>query len=466
MRLSDFTLLAICLGARSIVTATRGSITARDNALNPVVTNNVLEITVHDSLYSTSLPSTGSEHLARRRANSLRKRQAITFAEDDLITYKGASYMANVTIGGQPFALEIDTGSYQTWVATTQFRCWDVHTQRVLGQSTCRLGDLFDPTQPFRSTRQTCESRYDSGEVLDGFLGHGPFGFGGVGRGQRPHFTIDQTIGAMTIGMWYGNGISSGVLGLAYPSAPIVWDHLVQEYQSVLFTLFHTQNISPVFSLALQRSTTSSPTAGHLAFGGIPNVHTDGRWVPTPLVRNAQGTYTLYNILIDGFDITPAPKSPSAGWWKNTKGGRYKNSKQNMIIDSGTSKVILPDRVAKYIAGGFDPPAHYEASVEEYIVPCFASSPRVGIKIAGNSYYISAEDLLERRDNIDGDRWQHECSLMIEPAGNSRLILGATWLKNVLVVFDMSNAVEVRRGGRNGDRDQFGEVRIAGREVY
>jgi hypothetical protein len=89
-----------------------------------------------------------------------------------------------------------------------------------------------------------------------------------------------------------------------------------------------------------------------------------------------------------------------------------------------------------------------------YIINCTATAPRVGVTIAGHTFFISMDDLMNRGAGAVGGpavgAGPGECALAIQRTAGGAAVLGDGWLRNVLVVFDL---------GRN-------KVRIAGREVY
>jgi hypothetical protein len=239
---------------------------------------------------------------------------------------------------------------------------------------------------------------------------------------------------------------------------------------------FQNPSITPIFSLALRRPTTSQPSAGGLlAIGGIPNIQTDNRWVQAPVQPIVQGIYAYYSINIDGFDISPP--SPSSSKSSSTltpkpssSANPYANSQQNVIVDSGTSLNYFPDEIAQYIANQFTPPARYDSDYNTYLVPCTASAPRVGVRIGGQSYFMAADDLLNRGPGSVGGpeagAQDGECVLAVQNAQGGYLVLGDAWMKNVLVVFDVKNATDVGRSGSDKNGDGAGSLRIAGREVY
>ncbi|KAF1918658.1 aspartic peptidase domain-containing protein [Ampelomyces quisqualis] len=412
-------------------------------------------------------PARNHAHLARRRNEALRKRQNLPLAptEEDLTGIGGRIYMTNITVGGQHFALVIDTGSSDTWVATTEFQCVDPNTGGTVATQQCRFGPLYNraSSATYKSINYAFSVDYAGGEFLDGDMGTETFGIGGVSRGQSPYATVTQTIGAVNQGYWAGDGVSSGLMGLAYPALAAGVNSQALNYTSVMYTF-----------LALRRSTIVQPRAGGLlAIGGIPNISTDNRWVQAPVQPVVQGLYAYYSIKIEGFDISPPtpssttttaiPKPPSSA-------NSYGSSKQNVIIDSGTTLNYFPDNVAAYIGSLFIPPARYEPNYNTYLVSCTASAPRVAVKISGQSYFMAQDDLMNRGPGGVGGAGAGaktgECVLAVQNAQGGSLVLGDAWLKNVLVVFDVKNATDVGRAGSDKNRDGAGSVWIVGREVY
>jgi hypothetical protein len=176
--------------------------------------------------------------LARRQ---LKRRQNYPNANvnEDLIGVGGRIYITNVTIASQKFALVIDTGSSDTWVATSDFQCEDPNDGSSIDNSYCNLPSYYDPasSSTWRSINYNFSVDYAGGEFLYGDMGTENFGIGGVSRGQKPYTTVKQTIGAVNQGYWIGDGISSGLMGLAYPALARGVNTRQLNYTSVLYTL-------------------------------------------------------------------------------------------------------------------------------------------------------------------------------------------------------------------------------------
>ncbi|CAO2647612.1 Nn.00g085340.m01.CDS01 [Neocucurbitaria sp. VM-36] len=377
-------------------------------ALNPraaarvAVTNNVLHLRTASNAPHLIPPS--SKYLLKRRndANSAfhsktrRQDDPIADIQEDLITIGGRVYMTDVTLAGQPFTLVIDSGSSDTWVASSTFQCTNPNTMRSISLANCGFATLYDPndSSTFSPIRNNDFSiKYTGGEFLQGELGFEQLGIGDV--------SLDE-------GFWLGDGISSGLMGLAYPALASGARRL--KYKSVMFTLTQQSSINPIFSLALSRPSLAEPRGGGmLAIGGIPDVPHDNNFVTVSIKPLYTNLFAFYTITLDGFDITPPSPSPrsrrsSASTRRQLVVPKVdpRNYSVEAIVDSGTSLVYLDDGLTDYIAAMFSPPAAYNPNTGLYTVPCNAAAPRVGIIIGGTSFYMSEDDLMNRLPQVPG----------------------------------------------------------------
>jgi hypothetical protein len=140
--------------------------------------------------------------------------------------------MTNVTLAGKEYTLVIDTGSSDTWVVSESFQCLSKYSHAPLEQEDCGFGTLYDKqdSASFESIpTHTFGVKYTDGEFLIGEMGTEVLGFG---EGDLP---IEQTIGVVESGWWSGDRISSGLMGLAYPT--LASNSVDLNYTSVVFTL-------------------------------------------------------------------------------------------------------------------------------------------------------------------------------------------------------------------------------------
>ncbi|KAF1925961.1 acid protease [Didymella exigua CBS 183.55] len=393
--------------------------------------------------------------VAAQRATALTA--SVPDVQEDLVTLGGRVYMTRVTLGDRVYSLVIDTGSSDTWAAQAGLVCKNAAGQTVT-TAACRFGPLYNTTlsQSYKAynPRQTFAVNYTSGEYLQGILATELLGLGDVGAGYAPRQIVNQTIGIVQQGYWDGDSTSSGLMGLAYTRLASGSSSI--GYEAVSFSLFDQAYYPPIFSLALNRTLVSTVTktqpstapGGVMAIGGLPDVSYDtASWVQTSILPVSASVYTYYSIRIDGFRIiapTGSTVSPQ----------NYAARGQNIIVDSGTTLIYFPDRVADYIASLFQPAATYNEDSRLYIVDCAAVAPRVGVTVAGTTYFISSDDLMNRGSGAVGGpgtgAGTGQCVLAVQRTEGGAAVLGDSWLKNVLIVFDL---------GAN-------KVRIARREVY
>ncbi|KAJ4313704.1 hypothetical protein N0V94_006822 [Neodidymelliopsis sp. IMI 364377] len=336
-----------------------------------------------------------SEYLASLRRHAIKKKMKrqndnVADVQESLLTLGGRVYMANVTLGSRVYSLVLDTGSSDTWAAGSGFVCKN-SAGTTVAQSACGFGVLYNTGasksyKPY-SPPQVFSVNYTSGEYLKGILATELLGIGDVGDGYAPRQLINQTIGLVQQGFWDGDRTSSGLMGLAYTR--LASGSSTVGYEAVMFTLFDQGYYPPVFSLALNRPTTAAPrVGGYLAIGGIPSINFNtSSWSETSIIPVSAGVYTYYSINIDGYSITPPMGS-------TVTPQNYAASRQSIIVDSGTTLIYLPDRIADYIASLFVPAATFNVNTQLYIVNCNALAPRVGVTIAGKTYFISTADLM------------------------------------------------------------------------
>jgi aspergillopepsin I len=351
----------------------------------------------------------------------------------------GQVFSAAVTVGGQDFEVVIDTGSSDPWLAVNNFECLDPNDDSSQDPEYCEFGPTYDPT---RSTTYSVVSdqnfniTYADGEYLNGAMGFENFTMAGITVPQ-------QKFGVVDTAAWYGDGVSSGLIGFAYRTLTSAFaganpagDRGARPllYNPLFANMYQQQSVPPVFSVVINRD---AEEGGLLALGGIPDVQTSGAFYRAPIqpvgVNASDGTlvYEFYTIDVDGFAFapnasvmfnpydTPNPrKQPLAG-----RGS-------DVIIDSGTSLCYVPDDVAAATAALFNPPAFFDSSLGAYFVDCAARAPVFGVCIAKKIMYVNALDLIVQLS-------PNMCVMGVQPNGGGLNILGGTFMKNVLTVFDI-----------------------------
>ena len=405
--------------------------------------DHVFDLTVTNVGHGFIAPS--SRELAKRHlsAATLARRQSDwnTRVQENLITLGGRIYMMKVTLGATPYTLVIDSGSSDTWVAGDAFQCYAVGSSTPSDDLDCGFGKRFNESSPtfVALPGSSFGVNYTSTEFLRGGLGVETFGIGRVGLGEPPLVSVRQTIGVVEEGYWDGDGISSGLMGLAYPE--LASDSRELGYTSVIFTLMNSRRFPPVWSIALTRPSIAGPApGGQLALGGIPDV-AFGDWAQVPVLMTRIRAYTFYTIAVDGFNITAPPSSSSSS--SDTPLAPledFTTLPTPTMLDSGTTLIYFPPDVADAIAALFSPPAVFNLGSELYIVDCDAASPRVGVIVGGKSFFINVDDLMNRGPGAVGGpgvgAGHGECALAVQRAQGGA-VLGDAFLRNVLAIFNL-----------------------------
>lgn len=101
-------------------------------------------------------------------------------------------------------------------------------------------------------------------------------------------------------------------------------------------------------------------------------------------------------------------------------------------------QLTLSTELSEAINNAFEPAAEYDFIFGTYFTSCDATPPRVAVVIDGTPFWLSPEDLIMRdsRDPLSG-----LCSTTVATTEEGPFILGDVFLKNVLAVFDVGDAV-------------------------
>lgn len=204
--------------------------------------------------------------------------------------------------------------------------------------------------------------------------------------------------------------------------------------------MYKSGKILPLFSLAILRDV--SGPSGYLTLGGLPPIAFVPDFVSTPiLITSIEGypkTFDFYTIEPQAIVLGNTALSGSGG-------------NIQYIVDSGTTLNYYPTSVANAINAAFVPPAIYSEEEGVNIVPCNATAPKTGVKIAGQTLWINPLDLILETTDEDGNTI---CISGVVDGGSDLAddlyILGDVFQKNVVTVFDVG----------------AGQMRFAAREYY
>ncbi|KAL9099605.1 MAG: hypothetical protein Q9163_004912 [Psora crenata] len=356
------------------------------------------------------------------------------------VTERGLVFATEVQIGSDTYEMVIDTGSSDTWLPKSGFQCAQPGTGDFLAQSACEFGPLYNQKSTFTPIPdQNFHVTYTDGESLWGTFGTEKVTVAGIEVKNQQIAVVDKAA-------WYGDTVTSGLLGLAFPAATKAFSGndyryntpATQKVYNPIFTNMYTKgHVAPLFSIALDRN-----QGGLLAFGGLPPVEFNPVFASSPFqllttsTSSVEGTssssdYTLYTITTDGFDYD---NSTASQWsyenFPNPFEQPSDSTQLQVIIDTATTLVYLPRGTADAINALFSPPPLYNNNLGYSVINCKAVPPRFGVKIGTETFYINPADMVV---NL-GSR----CISGVAASGEGGTsILGHTFLKNVLAVFDV-----------------------------
>jgi hypothetical protein len=164
----------------------------------------------------------------------------------------------------------------------------------IFQEADCSFGPTFNGTfDEGEIADENFSIEYGDGEFLNGVMGYEDVTVAGI--------TVDhQEVALVNYSYWFGDDVTSGLMGLAYPLLTSAYngtnasaDSLDSQvvYDPIFTTMYKKGLVAPVFSLAQERNTDS----GYLAFGGLPPVAFTPDFGTTPIliVRGKRHTRCL-----------------------------------------------------------------------------------------------------------------------------------------------------------------------------
>ncbi|KAK4544955.1 hypothetical protein LTR36_003860 [Oleoguttula mirabilis] len=359
---------------------------------------------------------------------------------------EGAGYSVDISFGGKTFEVILDTGSSDLWLAEAGVKCVDETMTRV-PTAECGFGPLASATfQAGQIASENFNISYGDGESLTGVLGYESVGLANI--------TVDkQEVALVREAYWKGDNVTSGLMGFAFPSLTSAFsgtDPSVDNenttavpYTNWIFNAIDKGLINPMFSLAIERG--SKGGGGQLALGGLPDIDFNHTFTSTPLKiieltphAIEAKNYSYYTIVPDGFLLSGEEDT----YYGYQEFSEHPSTTYPVIVDSGTTLVYLPERIADIVNALFDPPSVYIEEEGVYENYCDATPPTFAIRINGTDFYISSADLLLTGE-LGLDTETGGCVTGVQPMDGGIYILGDVFLKNVVAVFDIG-ASEMR----------------------
>ncbi|KAI8957590.1 acid protease [Daldinia sp. FL1419] len=342
------------------------------------------------------------------------------------INHYAAEYAVQASFNGRHMEVVIDSGSADTWVVGRNFSCKGSMNETV-PDDICAFGPAFSGSftdGPLPNMHFSI--KYGDGEGIQGLMGQLDVEFAGI-------IVPNQEIAIASQGIWHGNNVSSGILGLAYPSLTnAYWGDDISDNNQVLsvpysplFTSMVSNGLTaPYWAIAMARNS----SLGSVSVGGMP---------PVDISRSSHDqTPIIIADIIDRDSTSWRPSFytivPTAFRFAGiTTGGHYP-----FILDTATSLIYLPPDLAELVNGKFDPPASYLWNYGAYFTSCDATPPSFGVQIGGTTFWVNPKDLLNREER---DPQTNMCQTGIGNGGSGPYILGIVFLTNVVALMDIGS---------------------------
>jgi Eukaryotic aspartyl protease len=121
----------------------------------------------------------------------------------------GEAFSTEISFGTETFLALVDTGSSNTWMIGKGFQCAGLDSLPQT-EAVCAFGPTYKPSKTFvKIPDENFNITYGDGSYLNGILGTEKVTLAGL--------KLKQTVAVADFAAWEGDGVSSGIIGLAYP---------------------------------------------------------------------------------------------------------------------------------------------------------------------------------------------------------------------------------------------------------
>lgn len=334
-------------------------------------------------------------------------------------------YNINVTIGtpGQPFSLQVDTGSSDTWVPSADSEacfddgCVDYGAFNKNVSTTYRLV----PDEEGTFYISYADGTYASGDYFTDALSFGKdVSLANTTMANANDTDIYQ--GLMGIGLRANEASLQNADPFSFPTVP---------------ESLKDQGIIDRVAYSLYLDSYDDNT-GSILFGGIDSSKYTGELLALPLSSDAYGNYTEFRVALTQISIHDG---------KSTRALTTPSFSVPALLDSGTTDSILPEKVADAVLQGLGATSDEDSGYA--YVPCsyrksnasliYTFGGPKGVNISVPLSEIIAEQLGDDSAYEDGTP---ACSLNVDPGDDETgVILGDSFLRSAYVVYDLENLV-------------------------
>ncbi|KIW00979.1 uncharacterized protein PV09_07501 [Verruconis gallopava] len=363
-----------------------------------------------------------SDVLYTRRLN---KRAAQAYTATLYNAQDHSLYLINATIGtpGQPFQLQLDTGSSDIWAPWVDSNiCKDT-------PSRCSTGS-FNDVDSSSFTEVAPDKFYISyvdGTQITGDYVNETFSVAGV--------TItDMTMGIakdMTGAPGGDDAPFTGLVGVGFDTNEAIFSQSNGQimYPTIMSQLVNEGKIATrAFSLWLNDITASS---GSILFGGVDSAKYSGDLVMLPIQTDpVSGIKSSYTVTLAGVTVTGAGG-------KTVYSGK---SSAPCLLDSGNSRAFVPADIGWDILAGVG--AVNDTDIGTFIVPCDVGSTQGSFTFQfGNSngptVSVPISEFVLPLEGVTFKNGQSACQWALLPDDGNGATLGDTFLRSAYVVYDL-----------------------------
>ncbi|KAF2874395.1 aspartic peptidase domain-containing protein [Massariosphaeria phaeospora] len=279
------------------------------------------------------------------------------------LTYYRPRLGIDMSIEGTKFHLNVDTGSWETWVARSTFVCADIDNfDEDLDQEDCGI-----ETETYKgkvvklsgTEQKNADMTYASGERVQMTFSRKDVV---LGKDQKVQ---NARVGFASRLAWEGDGRFAGVFGLDWESTtPSLWQYMCKQ-----------KGLPLQFTIATNREKDAKANGGSLSIGGTLGIAAS-EWTS---VKTAQD---------EGWVIGEL----TAKWDSGAKEGN--TIKGEILIDSGNAYIMLPNEIIEDFTSAFCPPPFLMGGEGGYwMIDCNSESPEnLIIQIGGKDFAIPVRD--------------------------------------------------------------------------
>lgn len=302
-------------------------------------------------------------------------------------------YLCEVSIGTPPqkLLLDLDTGSSDLWVFSTELPKSSQQSQPVPGGGSPVKHVIFDPTKSStfkKSTGQTWKITYGDQSSASGDVGTDVVSIGGLAIQNQ---CVEL---AKKLSPEFAQGTGDGLLGLAFQQLNTVTKGSTPDPQPTPVDNMISQQDIPQTAELFTSAFYSERDVDAATGKAKESFYTFG-WIDTDLVTAS------------GEDIHWTPLDTSQGWWMFPSTTASINGKsiaipppttggKNMAIaDTGTTLAVVSDAVCEALYKAI-PGAKYDDENQGYVFPMTVAEkdlPEFSVDVGGKQFVIQKEDL-------------------------------------------------------------------------